>query len=143
MPKLRNIIIFISIAAVLVLAYVFFTRSSSQDTAGNANLVTTTPLGAVAPVSGAASDPNASAKITGDFLTLLLNVNNIKLDDSIFADPAFLSLHDSTIVLTQDGTEGRANPFAPFGTDDAAAPVTPAVPAKDQLPINGVGAPKP
>jgi hypothetical protein len=144
MPKLRNIIIFISIALVIVLVYVFFIKSPSQDTAENANLVTTTPAGAVAPVSGTATDANASAKITGDFLTLLLNVKNIKLDDSIFADPAFLSLHDSTITLTEDPSqEGRANPFAQIGTD-AAAPAQDAASVGAPLPpASSRGVPKP
>ena len=59
-----------------------------------------------------------------DFLSLLLNVKSIKLDSTIFDDPAFLSLYDSSITLTPDGTEGRVNPFAPLGADVVVA-VTP------------------
>ena len=54
---------------------------------------------------------------------VLLNVKNIKLDDSIFSDIAFSNLRDSSITLIPDGTEGRPNPFAPIGSDASVAPV--------------------
>ncbi len=77
--------------------------------------------------------------VAKDFLVLLSNVKNIKLDDTIFSDPAFNSLHDSSITLIPDGTEGRPNPFAQFGNDalpvlntqnnlTTTPPVTPVVP---------------
>ena len=63
-----------------------------------------------------------------DFLSLLLNVKNIKLDDSIFSDPAFINLHDSSITLTPDAVVGRPNPFAQFGNDAVVAtPTTPTI----------------
>ena len=54
---------------------------------------------------------------TQDFLSTLLSVNNIKLDTTILSDPAFISLHDSTVLLTPDPNPGRPNPFAQFGDD--------------------------
>ena len=111
MPKIKNIIIFLIIAIALILIYVFFLKpSSDQD-----NLVLTT--------SGTSALPNVdgTSSVTQDFLTLLLNVKNIKLDDSIFSDPAFANLHDSSITLVPDATTGRPNPFAQFGNDTISA----------------------
>jgi len=122
-PKIRNIIIFVVIAAILVLIYIFFIKPSPDQS----NLVSspsTTTLPNMNGTPAASNTTTASPLGTQDFLTLLLNVKNIKLDDSIFADPAFGSLHDSSIVLVPDATTGRPNPFAQFGND-----VTPIVPA--------------
>jgi len=132
-PKIKNAIIFAGIAVALVLIYIFFIRPSSDQ----ANLVSV-PAGTGLPDmsnSGAnpAGLPNGNP-LPQDFLTLLLSVNNIKLDDSIFSDPAFKNLHDSSITLTAPGTEGRPNPFAQFGNDLSAPPVlTPANPNNTQL----------
>lgn len=117
MPKTRNIIIFVAIAAVFALAYFMFLRPESEETA---NLVSTpspqaVTTGGVLPAAGA-SVPNTPLA-ANDFLTLLLNVKNIKLEDAIFADPAFQGLRDSSITLEPDGNEGRPNPFAPLGQD--------------------------
>src|ERR1019366_5287181 len=108
MPKIRNIIIFAAIAVVFILLYVFFIKPAPQQ----ADLVSST-LPSVGTTSGSVPAPGSGNSLnTQDFLTLLLNVNNIKLDDAIFSDPAFAGLHDSSIVLTPDGTQGRPNPFA-------------------------------
>jgi len=115
-PKIRNIIIFVIIAAVLILAYIFFVRPSS-DQGSLISSPSTTPLPNVSNSGTDAGAQNGNSLVPQDFLTLLLNVKNIKLDDAIFSDPAFNNLHDSSIVLTPDGTEGRPNPFAQFGND--------------------------
>ncbi len=117
MPKIKNIIIFTSIGAALVLIYVFFFRSSS-DTAPLVSSSNGAPLTATSATNG---NPNQNSAIARDFLNLLLSVKNIKLDDTIFSDVAFTSLHDSSITLTPDGTEGRPNPFAPIGVDNTAS----------------------
>jgi len=72
---------------------------------------------------------NQNSLITKDLLSILLSVKNIKLDDSIFNNDAFTNLHDSAILITSSGDEGRLNPFAPIGFEVVApAPiVTPVV----------------
>ena len=105
-PKIKNIIILLLLAVALFLAYFFFIKGGEEDAAG----LISSP--AAAPVS--AVPKNLS---NGDFLSLLLNVKNIKLEESILSDPAFDSLFDSSISITPDGTEGRLNPFAPLGFD--------------------------
>lgn len=133
MPKIRNIIIFIVIVIALILGYIFFIKPSSSD---QANLVSTTASGVSTSTTGTIN-ANATSAVSGDFLALLLNVKTIKLDDAIFSDSAFSSLHDSSITLTPDGTEGRPNPFAQFGNDSVSVatptsstttPTTPTVP---------------
>ena len=114
MPKIKNIIIFVSILAVLISFYFFFFRNTS----GGASLTSSTNTASF-PVSSA---PNNNSTIGKDFLTLLLSIKNIKLDDSIFSDNAFTNLHDSSIDLIPDDNEGRPNPFAPIGSDTIVSP---------------------
>lgn len=125
-PKLRNIIIFVTIAAALILVYVFFIRSTGEQP----NL-TSTPSAQLPNVNEVPLNTDMKNEETSlvarDFLALLLNVKNIKLNDAVFAEPAFESLHDSSITLVPDGTEGRPNPFAQFG-NDGVPPVTPTPP---------------
>ena len=110
MPKIKNILIFIAIAAALILIYVFFTNSSSSN---QANLVSSSPTTTLPSTTGVST----GTPVAADFLALLLSVKTIKLDDSILSNPDFIGLHDSTITLTQDATIGRPNPFARLGTD--------------------------
>ena len=127
MPKIKNILIFLIVGAVFVSIYIFFIKKSSP----------------IAPLISSSSNPvlpdttveGSNEDVDTGFLALLLSVQNIKLNDSIFSDSAFTSLDGShSIVLIQDGNEGRFNPFAPFGTDivvpeviapNTGVPVTP------------------
>ncbi|MDP9249371.1 MAG: hypothetical protein M3M85_02605 [bacterium] len=125
MPKIKNILIFVAIAAVFVVIYIYFLKPNG---APDQNLIsspsTSTPTTGAAPASsaGAQTGPSLAAN---DFLTLLLGVKNIKLEDAIFSDPVFQGLSDSSIVLVPDGNEGRPNPFAPLGQDITVAPMMP------------------
>ncbi len=128
MLKPKNILIFIAAGVALVLIYVFFIKSAPEQD----SLVSTSGE----PVTPSTNNTNQSALDTKDFLTVLLSVKNIKLDASIFSDGAFTTLHDSNVVLTPDGTEGRPNPFAPIGSD-------PATPANTTLNNNQTTQPTP
>lgn len=126
MPKLKNILIFTSIAVIFaVVFYIFFVKSSPEE----GNLVVSSPEETIpVPINstgslGFSEDKTAIAK---DFLSLLLNVRNIKLSDALLSDPAFLNLRDSSIVLVPDGNEGRPNPFAKFGNDNFPVSTIPA-----------------
>ncbi|KKR79481.1 MAG: hypothetical protein UU24_C0007G0008 [Candidatus Nomurabacteria bacterium GW2011_GWA2_40_9] len=115
-PKIKNIIFFTGIALVMILVYVFFIKKDSEQ----ANLVTTSLntnkiVSSTLPKSDATQEANS--QIAKDFLSLLLSVKNITLDDAIFNDIAFTSLRDSSIILTPLGNEGRPNPFAPIGAE--------------------------
>lgn len=112
---IKNIIILVVVAVALILAYVFFLKPAPEQpslvTTTGTSAVSTNATGTTAPISGS------------EFLAVLLNVKSIKLDDSIFSDPAFISLHDSSIELINDVTEGRPNPFAPIGSDIITTPI--------------------
>lgn len=117
MLKPKNIIIFVAALVILVLIYVFFIKKDSEEN----GLVTTSinPIASTTPMAGGVPGENAESS---ELLKVLLNVKNIKLDASIFSEPAFQALIDSSIVLVPDGTEGRPNPFAPIGSDSALTP---------------------
>jgi hypothetical protein len=51
-----------------------------------------------------------------DILALLADLENIRLDESIFSDPVFQSLQDISRELSPE-PKGRPNPFAPLGKD--------------------------
>lgn len=109
--KIKNIIIFAVIGISLVLVYIFFIKKAPDE--GNLISSLPVPTGMNAPASSSLGE----TMVSQDFLTILLGVKNIKLDDSIFSNKAFINLHDSSILLTSPGDEGRTNPFAPIGSD--------------------------
>jgi hypothetical protein len=47
------------------------------------------------------------------FLSSLVSLNKIKIDNSLFSNQAFKSLHDNTVVLEEVGA-GRTDPFSPI-----------------------------
>ncbi len=139
MPKLKNIIIYVIIAAAVFSAYFFFLRPGPAEE----NLVSS-PGGSLLDVNSAVV-PGVGAgepAVAKNFLSLFLSVKNIKLDGALFIDPVFKSLKDSSITLVPDSTEGRPNPFARLGSDTPppapAAPVSPEVPAPDDTSTSGV-----
>ncbi|MFM7088469.1 MAG: hypothetical protein ACKOW9_02980 [Candidatus Paceibacterota bacterium] len=108
--KIKNILIFLVIAGVLVGGYVLFMQKPDQ-----APLVSTTnQSGDVTPVS-----TDETSKLGQDFLNLLFSVKSINLDAVVFETPIFGSLKDSSIILISDGSEGRPNPFAPIGSENS------------------------
>jgi hypothetical protein len=119
-PKIKNILIFVTIAIIFVLIYIFFIKPSPKQP----SLISSPSNNTLPNVDGTPADTNADGTLvpTDEFLTLLSGIRSIKLDDSIFNNPAFASLTDSSIVLVPDGTEGRPNPFAQFGNDTASTP---------------------
>jgi hypothetical protein len=59
------------------------------------------------------SSPDTTA-ISGDLLVTLGSLHTIKLDNSLFSDPVFVSLSDFGVSLPPQAA-GRRNPFAPVG----------------------------
>lgn len=120
-PKTKNIIILVGVAVVLILIYIFFIKKGpAPDTSLTSSTGTSIPSND--------STLNETLNIDTNFVSVLLNVKNLKLDSSIFTDPAFLALRDGSITLVQDGTQGRPNPFAPIGSETVAPPAPPVVP---------------
>ncbi len=113
MPTIKNILIFVAIAAVVVFIYISYIKPPASDPS---NLVSSGGEPAVS--GGAPIGATVSHAVATDFVNLLLSVKGIALDDSIFSDPAFQSLDGSHgVTLVPDGKEGRPNPFAPIGVD--------------------------
>lgn len=120
--KIKTIIIIGIVATALILIYIFLIKKSGDDVPGLTSSSETQPFTNPDTTVPMETVQTTSA-LSRDFLTMLLSVKGIKLNDSIFSDPAFSTLHDSTILLIPDGTEGRPNPFAPIGSDLMASPI--------------------
>lgn len=115
-PKIRNIIIFAGIFALLVAGYVLFFGKPSAE------------VPALTTTSGTAGSSTAStvagADVGREFLATLLSLRTIKLDTAIFSNPAFLALRDFELTLIQEANPGRTNPFSPLGTESAGGATT-------------------
>jgi len=112
-PQIRNIILFGGIGLLLVFVYFTFIKSDSSTE----STLVVSPAAGLPYTPSAGLGSNGASSVTSEFLSVLLNIKSIQLDDSIFSEPAFLTLKDSTKILVQDSTEGRPNPFAPIGID--------------------------
>ncbi len=128
--NIRNLIIFLAIGVALSSVYYFFIRSSEPAS----NLVTNSVASGV-PGDTANVNTATQNELAQNFLSLLLNVKDINLNTDIFADRSFNSLIDSSIVITQDGSPGRPNPFAQFGADAIENPATSSAPANTTTPV--------
>lgn len=58
--------------------------------------------------------------VSHEILATLGNLRTIKLDNSLFQDPLFLSLSDFGVSIPP-AAAGRRNPFAPVGQDGGGA----------------------
>ena len=56
---------------------------------------------------------DATSSVSRELVLTLSNLNIIRLDDSIFTDPVFLSLSDFGVQIPLQNV-GRRNPFAPL-----------------------------
>lgn len=103
-PKLiNNIIIIILVLGLGVAVYIFF---FSDKSSGTPSLVSSS--GELAgSISGFSSAPNRQ------FLATLNNLETIKLDVSIFSNPAFLGFRDYSLPLDPEPS-GRENPFKSY-----------------------------
>jgi hypothetical protein len=114
--SLRNLLIFLGIAVLLMVGYfVFFQNKGVSTNQTTSTLSSTARTSATAPLA-------ASGSATGSqLLALLGRVSTLTLNDDIFANPAFAMLQDISIVLPQVDAQGRRNPFAPISVTNTAA----------------------
>lgn len=94
--KYKTIILVCVLVIVAFFAYSYFFTGTSQ------------------PILSS-SAPSANIAVDQNLITLLSTLNSIKLDPSIFSDPAFQSLQDFSQALVPQPV-GRQNPFAPLGS---------------------------
>ncbi len=116
-PKNKKIIILVVVVILLGLGYMLLNNSAPDS--GTTIVV-----------------QNQSTAVGSDLLPLLLQLNALHLDDSIFKDQSFKTLQDYTIDIGSQPI-GRSNPFAPLpktsvaGTTTAATKLPPIkLPAK-------------
>ncbi len=109
--SLKKIIILVVLIAIAAFVYGYFFKKPATGPASPLSSST----GANSPSS--APLPSTEDQIGQEFLSLLLNLRTLKLDDSIFTDRSFTSLRDYTTELSLTDAKGRVNPFAPIGTD--------------------------
>lgn len=75
-----------------------------------------------------------TSSIGEDILKTLKEVGNLKLDDSVFRSPFFLSSVDFTKVLVRE-PKFRKNPFAPIGVDGGRSQNNVSTPSLAPLPV--------
>ena|SRR6185369_15752420 len=93
----KNLLVTIVIlAAVVIAGYFYATRDRSSD------VLLTSVLSSDAPTG-----------VQGDLLSVLRQLKTLKLDDSIFQDPVWNTLHDFGQTLSPQPSF-RQNPFAPL-----------------------------
>ena len=107
---MNNIIQKIKIPAIIlvVIVAIFFGYTSLTKNSGN--------------TSGLVSDStvnSATSQADQDFLQLLLQIQNVRIDSGIFTNPVFLSLQDDGLPILEQ-PQGRPNPFSPIGVDTAS-----------------------
>lgn len=119
---IRNIIILIVVLGLGYVGYMyFFKKGGSTGSTGALETTTTEGLVKDGTVATNATAAAADASSVGqDFVTLLLNIQSIKLDDSLFTSKQFTLLQDFNRPIPPDTNPGRPNPFANLGIDGAA-----------------------
>lgn len=101
-----------------IVAYMVFAPAAEPE-AGLVSVSTSQQVGTV----NLAATPNID--IGQEFIGMLLSLQSLNLDTTLFQDPVFQSLKDKTIRFADPGGQGRPNPFAPIGSD-VVAPAPPA-----------------
>ena len=97
----KNIVVIGVIAAAVAVLYFFYSSSG-----GGATLT---------------SSAEVESPVSREILATLGNLRTIKLDNSLFQDPLFLSLSDFGVTIPP-AAAGRRNPFAPVGQGATATP---------------------
>ena len=60
------------------------------------------------------SSDDALSSVSRDLIVTLSNLHTLRLDETLFDDPVFLSLSDFGVTIPPENV-GRLNPFAPLG----------------------------
>ena len=101
----QNKMMVLGVIALLIAGYVYFAYFS----------------GGSPPATLSSTDANVA--LSQNLLVTLQNLHTIKLDDSIFSDPAFQSLTDFGVTIPPENI-GKRNPFLSLGASSAASAST-------------------
>jgi hypothetical protein len=104
----KGIIVIIALLAAGALWY-----GMSQSGSESSSAIVASGSG-VATDAGDSTVANALDPETQKILDLLLALRSIQFDDTIFSNPAFVSLRDFTTKIVPEPA-GRPDPFAPLG----------------------------
>ncbi len=114
---MKTILIVLGVLIVAIVLYsVFFNKPSSSNEGGLISGTTSQPVAGVGSVAG------SGVSVGQEFISLLLSLQQINLDTTLFQDPVFQSLVDKTVEFSDPGGQGRPNPFAPIGSDFVSNP---------------------
>ncbi len=100
---MKNILIAAVLIVVLFFGYSFFLKPEEK---GTALLVT--------------ESQSENSKVGRELIAILQQMQKLSIDQKIFTSKTFQSLQDFGVQIKPQ-TRGRTNPFAPIGTDAAAA----------------------
>lgn len=115
---IKTVLIIVGILIVAIVLYSAF--FNNPDSGNQSGLVSGTTA---QPVAGVQSQNAVSGvQIGQEFISLLLSLQQLNLDTTLFQDRAFQSLQDKTIQFQDPGGQGRPNPFAPIGSGVITAP---------------------
>jgi hypothetical protein len=117
MSKTVKLIIVIAVIIALVVIGATFVTQPEGGTSGLQSVTTGNNASPLTQTAVTDADVANTQEINREFVSMLLNLRSITLNDDIFSEPAFQALTDNTIRLNQPGNEGRSNPFAPIGVE--------------------------
>lgn len=95
----NNILVIVLVVVIGMVAFWYMTNNQNQS---SSTLTASTD-----------STQSSDAKY---IYTILQEMAQVKLDDSIFSNPVFQNLKDNTVSFSPQPA-GRNNPFSPTGTD--------------------------
>lgn len=108
---IKNIILGLVVAIVLLGVYAAI--NGSKDTK-----VSTGSLSSLTGGGGLGKVKETNSTLANaEILRILGSIENINLNDDIFANPVFRALEDSRFVIPKPIRIGRPNPFLPIGYD--------------------------
>jgi len=104
--QLKHILFIILIVVIIIAGYAFYSGSLSTSSLG---------LGSGNLFSSFSSNDEVSDDFVNiEVLKILKRVENIKLDNTVFDNPAFVRLEDKSITLPVVENVGKDNIFAPL-----------------------------
>lgn len=98
-PAISKKTIIIAVVAVVLVIIYFYFQGSASNTPASGSLLS----------NGALSGTDVGSSE----LTLLNHIQSLRIDTSVFSDPAFQSLQDYSVAIPPESV-GRPNPFAPI-----------------------------
>ena len=103
---LKTSISIVVVVAIAALTYTYFLKPGAKS-----------PLSSLVSSNGTDTATTEDTLSDNFFLQMLLNLQAIKLNTTVFDSTSFQSLKDQTTQIEAAKNAGRPNPFAPVGYD--------------------------